>query len=196
MEGNKDLEEKITSSFRITNKYRVFDSNGCEVSDYPIFLRMKLIEVENNWKNIVRELITNAKYPNQAVVTEMVYLRKGKNSLIYNEMKFASQAEIRIAEELENRKILFFPLPLAVRNDTGIRYQDHREVDFLICQDGAWGILEISYHENRYEKDPEKDAWFKKSGILCIEHRTTERCYNQTKEVVKEFLSILARHKR
>jgi hypothetical protein len=110
--------------------------------------------------------------------------------------KFASKAEISIAQELEERRILFFPLPLAVRSDTGALYQDHREPDFLICHEGVWGILEVAYHPNRYERDAEKGTWFKKSGILCIEHYTAERCYTNPSEVVDQFLEILAKHKR
>jgi very-short-patch-repair endonuclease len=74
--------------------------------------------------------------------------------------------------------------------------QDHREPDFLVCKDGVWGILEVSYHPDRFEKDQEKDTWFKKAGILCIQHYTAERCYNNPADVVDEFLGILAQHKR
>ena len=56
---------------------------------------------------------------------------RGKAIIPYNEMKFASQSEIRIAQELERRKVLFFPLALAVRADTGDLYQDHREAASL-----------------------------------------------------------------
>ncbi len=132
----------------------------------------------------------------QALISEKVALKDGKQIYAYNEMKFASRSEIRIAQELETRKVLFFPLPLGVRADTGNFYKDHREVDFLICQDGIWGILEVSYHPDRYEKDSEKDSWFKKSGILCIQHYSAERCYRFSKEVVNEFLIILAKHRR
>lgn len=83
-----------------------------------------------------------------------------------------------------------------MRHETGNLYQDHREVDFLVCLDGTFGILEVSFHEGRYEKDKEKDAWFKKSGILCVEHYPAEKCYNQPKLVVEEFLSFLSKHKR
>jgi len=86
-------------------------------------------------------------------------------------------------------------LPLAVRVETGNFYKDHREPDFLVCDDGRWGILEVSFHPDRFEKDAEKDAWFKKSGILCIQHYSAERCYNKSQEVVDEFLDILAKHK-
>jgi hypothetical protein len=45
-------------------------------------------------------------------------------------------------------------------------------------------------------KDKEKDAWLKKSGILCIEHFTAESCYNTPKAVVAEFLEHLAKYKK
>ena len=51
-------------------------------------------------------------------------------------------------------------------------------------------------HPDRYEKDSEKDYWLKKSGILCIQHYTAERCYNETAQVVDEFLSILKQHEK
>jgi hypothetical protein len=120
--------------------------------------------------------------------------RERREMLTYNEASYASQSEIRIAQELEQRKVLFFPLALAVRADTGENWRDHREADFLVCDDGKWGILEVSYHPDRYERDKEKDAWWKQSGILCVEHYTAERCYNESARVIDEFLSILAKH--
>ena len=158
--------------------------------------RVKLINVEKGWQNIVKNLIANVQNPHQADISKKVFSKKEKQLYVYNDMKFASQSEIRIAQELEARRILFFPLPLAVRADTGDFYQDHREPDFLVCKDGVWGILEVSYHPDRYEKDSEKDSWFKKSGILCVQHYSAERCYNHSSDVVNEFLEILAQHKR
>ncbi|GFE72270.1 hypothetical protein [Chroococcus sp. FPU101] len=167
-----------------------------DMSNFPIEYRVELMEVDENWQKIIKYLITNSKELNQGLVTEKCFSRKEKNPIIYNEMKFASQTEVRIAQELENTKVLFFPLPLAVRAETGKIYEDHREVDFLVCHEGTWGILEVSHHPNRYEKDKEKDAWFKQSGILCIEHYSAEKCYNSSKKVVHEFLSILSKFKR
>ena len=158
--------------------------------------RMKLIDVEQNWQNVIKNSIANIQNPHQADISEKAFLKKGRQLYVYNDMKFASQSEIRIAQELEARQVLFFPLPLAVRADTDKFYQDHREPDFLVCKDGVWGILEVSYHPDRYEKDSEKDSWFKKSGILCVQHYSAERCYNHSSDVVNEFLEILAQHKR
>ena len=176
----------------------LYDQNNDSVSveDLPIEYRVKLVEVEDGWQNIVRKLIVNSEDPNQGLVTEKVFSRRNKQPYIYNEMKFASKTEIRIAQEFEARGVLFFPLPLAVRAKTGNFYEDHREVDFLVCEDGTWGILEVSYHPDRYEKDAEKDAWFKKSGILCIQHYSAERCYENPAQVVDEFQEILSKHKR
>ncbi len=161
-----------------------------------IYFRMKLLDIEPEWKDVVREMIVNSKDGNQGSISEKLFNRKHKQVLIYNEMKFASQTEVRIAQELEARQILFFPLPLAVRADTGEYWKDHREPDFLICDNGVWGILEVSYHPDRFEKDAEKNAWFKKSGILCVESYTAERCYEQSGQVVDEFLGLLARYRR
>ncbi len=164
--------------------------------EFEFQYRVKLLDVEEDWQNAVRSLIANADNPNQGVVTEKMFLQRKKQPYVYNEMKFGSQSEIRIAQEFELRKVLFFPLPLAVRAETGNFYEDHREVDFLVCQDGAWGILEVAHHPDRFEKDAEKDTWFKKSGILCTQHYSAEKCYNDAAKVVDEFLSILAKHKR
>lgn len=156
----------------------------------------KFMAPEEDWRNLVKSLIARAKEPNQGIVTSIVRQREGQAPLQYNEMKFGSATEIRVAQELERRKILFFPLPLAVRADTGKNFKDHREPDFLICHEGVWGILEVAFHQGRYEQDKQKDEWFKKSGILCVEHYTAEECYTGTTSVVDRFLSILEQHKK
>lgn len=166
-------------------------------SDDPqVRFRVKLQSPSLGWQQVARELIVNSKGSNQAAVSRKLFKRHQRDLITYNELGYASQSEVRIAQELEGRSILFFPLAVAVRADTGELYRDHREVDFVICNEGAWGILEVSYHPNRYEKDKEKDAWFKKSGILCIEHYTAERCHSDPARVVDEFLAILAKHRR
>lgn len=167
-----------------------------DIEKFYLMLRVELIEIDDDWKNVTRNLIANSKKPNQGIITEKSFDKKGKDILLYNEMKFASKSEVRIAQELESLGILFFPLPLAVRCESGDFYKDHREVDFLICNNGSWGILEVSYHPDRYEKDSEKNLWFKKSGILCIENFTAERCYNYPEKVVQEFLEILNKFTR
>jgi hypothetical protein len=189
---NKDIDKEIRDSlwFILKGNIQWFED------EFYIELVTKLMDIEPDWRKTIKYLIANSKDLNQGLITEKAFAKKDKEPIVYNEIKFASNAEIRIAQELESQKVLFFPLPLAVRRETGDNYKDHREVDFLICLNGTWGILEVSYHPDRYERDAEKDAWFKKSGILCIEHRSAERCYNQPKTVVAEFLNILSKHRR
>lgn len=164
--------------------------------DVEVKLRIKLIQPEHDWARIARDMIVNFKGSNQGAITKKVFLRERKPTLIYNEANYGSQSEIRIAQELEDRQVLFFPLALGIRADTGEFYRDHREADFLVCDDGTWGVLEVSYHPDRFEKDKEKDAWWKKSGILCVEHYTAERCFKEPAKVVDEFLTILRKHHR
>ncbi len=160
-----------------------------------VWTRIALAPVDPNWREVARDLIAKSKDLNQGVITEKVMRREGKAPIVYNEMKFASKSEVRVAQELEGRGILFFPLPLAVRGSTGRGFQDRREVDFLICHHGKWGILEIAYHLKRYEQDAEKAQWFKDSGITCVEHFTAEKAYNNPAEVITTFLKNLALHK-
>jgi hypothetical protein len=188
--------QTLENTLRTVARGRLQDSNGSDIDDPTIAFRVKLLDVEDDWRAVVKDLMVNAKEGNQGLVSEKAFTRHKRQVLTYNEMKFASQAEIRIAQEFERRKVLFFPLPLAVRHETGVLHKDHREVDFLVCQAGAWGVLEVAYHPDRYERDTEKDAWLKKSGLLCIQHYTAERCYEHPAQVVEEFLSILAQHKR
>jgi hypothetical protein len=194
--GNHKYKEIIENTLVVVSQGHFFDQNGQTIEQPRFKFCVRLMDTEENWRDIVKDLIANANDPNQGVVTERAFARRSLQPYLYNEMKFASQSEIRIAQELERRKVLFFPLPLAVRSDTGNMFDDHREVDFLICENGAWGILEVAYHPDRYEQDKEKDAWFKRSGILCIEHYTAERCYHESDTVVDEFLSILSKHRR
>lgn len=161
---------------------------------FPVAFRVQILPVEDGWEKVARSLISNPKGANQALVSDIA--GDGRPLHKWNELRYASASEIRIAQELEKRKVLFFPLAVGVRAETGKNWQDHREVDFLICENGAWGILEVAYHPNRYEQDAEKDLWFKRSGILCIQHFTAERCYNESAKVVTEFLTVLAQHKK
>jgi len=196
LSNNAKYQQTIESTLKRVAQGHLSDRNGNAITDPNLEFRVRLTDTEENWREVVKELVANAKDPNQGVLTEKIFARTGKQPFVYNEMKFASQSEIRIAQEFERRKVLFFPLPLAIRAGTGNLFEDHREIDFLICQDGVWGILEVAYHPDRYEQDKQKDIWFKQSGILCVEHYTAERCYSESSAVVIEFLSILAKYKR
>ena len=79
-----------------------------EDNEPSIALRLKLMKVEPGWQKVAREMIVNKKGNNQGTVTRLIRERERKEMLIYNEASYASQSEIRIAQELEQRGILFF----------------------------------------------------------------------------------------
>ena len=155
-------EKRIHASLAWVIKGHLYDQNNNSVTNPQIEFRVRLTEPEANWRQVIQELIANAKNPNQGEVTEKLFARAGKRPYAYNEMKFASQGEIRIAQELERRKVLFFPLPLAVRTDTGNLYQDHREPDFVICQDGIVSLLRVDVESAELIHDAQGGpAWLK-----------------------------------
>ena len=133
---------------------------GRKPDEFDMEFRMNLCSATDGWRDVVRDMIVNYKGSNQALVTEIMAARDRRPVHTYNELKYASKSEIKIAMELERRKVLFFPLAVGVRAETGVPWQDHREADFLICNDGVWGILEVAWHApERYEKDSEKAVW-------------------------------------
>lgn len=194
--NDDELKQSIANTLSFVCHGYYVDQNDNVLDSIPVDYRVKLLDAPEGWRSIARDAILNAKDPNQGFVTEKMFSKRRQQTLVYNEMKFGSQSEIRIAQELERRGVLFLPLPLAVRHETGENWQDHKEPDFIICHDGVWGVLEVSVHAARFEQDSEKRSWFERSGILCYRPYSGERCYNSSAEVVDEFLTNLAKFKR
>jgi hypothetical protein len=119
-----------------------------------------------------------------------------ENTILHDGLRFRSKAEIAIYEELLTRRLLFFPNAAAVIG--GGEKSEKKEPDFLICQQGRWGILEVmgdAWHtaENAV-KDHDRARLFKEFGILCIEFFDARECYSRPAVVVDKFLAILAKH--
>jgi len=161
-----------------------------------IGLRIQHIEGEQAWKEKVRAIILHAQAPHQGSRTEQVCATHGQQPLLYQEMKFGAISEVRIAQALAARRARFFPLPLVGRGETGTSYMDRREPDFLVCHEGVWGILEVGWYPDRYEKHADKDGWFQQSGIVCIQNYPAEHCFHHPSEVVEAFLQLLVKHKQ
>ncbi len=106
-------------------------------------------------------------------------------------LRFRSQTEIRLYDELKKRKVLFFPNAAAVLGTTGMK----REPDFLVCLNGKWGILEVmgdDYHPaSTAMKDHERARLFRDYGLVYIEFYDASRCYQKPAEVVDDFLNRL-----
>ncbi|WP_242038986.1 pentapeptide repeat-containing protein [Anabaena lutea] len=116
------------------------------------------------------------------------------NSTIHTweNLRFRSKTEIKIAEALDRTGVLFVPNSLARLTTT--KGRENKEADFLICYKGKWGVLEVDgpFHtaERRVEEQ-ERERIFKKNGIKVVERFDSERCYNNPDEVVQEFFNMI-----
>ncbi len=112
--------------------------------------------------------------------------------LTWNNLRFRSQTEIRIAQELDRRKVLFLPNCLA---RLGLRERQNREADFLTCAEGKWGILEVdgdlAHPPTRTAEDHERDRLFQAHGILLAQHFAASECWENAEGVVTKFLVLL-----
>src|SRR5262249_19143437 len=118
---------------------------------------------------------------------------KTETTIEHDELRFRSSAEIAVYDDLSRRNILIFPNAAAV---LGGRKKEKREPDFLICERGKWGILEVmgdEYHKNA-AKDHERARLFKEAGVLCVEFFNACDCERNPRAVVDKFLAILRQH--
>ncbi len=104
-------------------------------------------------------------------------------------LRFRSKSEIRIYEALKKQAVLFFANATAVLGGKDLK----REPDFLVCQEGKWGILEVMgemYHPSAI-RDHERGRLFKDYGLLFIEFYSARQCYNDPEGTVADFLGRL-----
>jgi very-short-patch-repair endonuclease len=116
-----------------------------------------------------------------------------RGALEWNNLRFRTAQEVRVAEALEAEGFLFLPNCRARLGEKGGR-RENREPDFLVCHHGKWGILEIdgsSHQPTTAAADHERDRLFKHHGILVVERFPGAECFENAAGVVSEFLRIL-----
>lgn len=117
----------------------------------------------------------------------------GGKILIWQNLRFRSETERRIAAALEEAGVMFLPNCMARLGPPDNRV--NREGDFLICHEGKWGILEVDgepYHPpSRKAQEDERDRLFKLHGVRVVEHFDAKRCFETPILVIKQFLAIL-----
>lgn len=161
-----------------------------EYSQYIRF-QAEIVELPSNWRQELLEIVRKKGTTNQG-------LSKGwetARSLYYQNLRFRSQSEIKIAQAFDRHKVMYFANCTARVSQGEDRV--NREPDFLVCQDGKWGALEVDgepFHPpSRTVHDHERDRLFQKHGLRCIEHYDAQRCYQEPEQVVTEFLELLAK---
>jgi uncharacterized protein YjbI with pentapeptide repeats len=116
------------------------------------------------------------------------------NSTIHTweNLRFRSKTEIKIAEALDRTGVLFVPNSLA--RLTTPKGRANKEADFLICYKGKWGVLKVDEPHHTAERrveEQEEERIFKKNGIKVVERFDAQRCYNHPDEVVQEFFNMI-----
>jgi hypothetical protein len=199
-------QDKIT--FRLTGPRSIYDviegdsnETGDQISSAlravlpsgflfdRVSARMELVAVEPGWRQELRDVARGTEIHNQAVNADVPRL--------WNNLRFRSESEVRIAIALDAFGVLFFPNCLGRVGPQEQRRR--READFLICHNNKWGILEVDgepFHppERKVQED-ERDRLFKHHGILVIEHFDATECFNNAPEVVQRFLMIMEKQR-
>lgn len=118
-------------------------------------------------------------------------------------MYFRSESEIRIAQELDRRGVLYFAncqgrisannAPVSAHNPW---FTGRLEVDFLVCNQGRWLSLEVDgqHHESgdQIGIDRQRDRLLLKQGIPTVRF-SAQDCFQQSEAVVTEFLNLFER---
>jgi len=158
--------------------------HNCSLGSVEI--RAERMTIAPEWRAELVEMARGVLVHNQAAVAEKFRL--------WQNLRFRSQSEIRIAEALDKTGVIFFPLCMA-RVSTQSR-RINLEPDFLVCKGGKWGILEVDgepFHPpERTAQEHERDRLFRSQGVM-VERFNATRCFNDAGRVVAEFLRILDR---
>lgn len=116
---------------------------------------------------------------------------RGNTSHQWKHLSFRSPHEVAIAETLDALGVMFFP-NTAVRLTIG-DCRVTKEVDFLICKDGRWGILEVDgqQHLETVEEDRTRDDAFNDHGVWFIRRYAASICKEKPVFVAKDFVRRL-----
>jgi hypothetical protein len=151
--------------------------------------KMEPVEVDPDWRSELLEIARGRGVNNQ-----IASLPADSRIRTWNNLRFRSESEIRIAKALDAAGVMFLPNCRArVTSAAGRR---NREADFLVCQRGKWGVLEVDgepFHPpSRTVEDHERDRLFRGHGVRVVEHFDANRCFENPEAVVREFLEILS----
>lgn len=152
---------------------------------YDFDVRAETVQLGPDWHAELLELARGKSVDNQAAGAESFRL--------YNNLRFRSASEVKIAEALDKAGVMYLPLCKA-RLNSG-RNRVNREPDFLVCHGGKWGILEVDgepwHPPTRTVEDHTRDRLFRSHGVVVVEHFDAKHCYDFPDAVVRKFLTIL-----
>jgi hypothetical protein len=158
-----------------------------EMDVWDIDARFDQTPAVAGWRDDVTAFILGRETHNQAPMSAP--------TKVWENLRFRSESEKRVAQALEAAGAMFFPNCRARASEDESRRTV--EPDFLVCWKGRWGILEVDgepFHPpTRTVHDHTRDRVFKDQGIMVVEHFDASQCFEQPTEVVRKFLSLLER---
>jgi len=177
-------EQKHAITKAIRNAIEAVLPKDCYLKHFTA--RAELIDIDPDWRAELLEIARGRGIDNQAANVRVPRL--------WNNFRFRSESEVRIARALDKKGVLFLPNCKARLGALDARR--NREADFLVCAHGKWGILEVDgepFHPpSRTVEDHERDRSFKAHGIRLVEHYDAGQCFEQSDAVVTNFLTLLA----
>lgn len=171
------IEEALDEAFR---------GLGYFFSSVGVVTRLLVEPAEDDWRaKIAAELQGEESAADQASPQAQVR----KRAFTWNGLPFQSKTETKIAQALSKTHVLFFPVANAV---AGLQ---KKEIDFLVCAEGRWGILEVQggkFHPpERVAEEHERQRWFQSRGAHFFQIYDAVRCHSDPDGVVSEFLALL-----
>jgi hypothetical protein len=149
--------------------------------------RAEIVPLDPGWRAELLEIARGEGVSNQ--------LAAASKFIPWANLRFRSASEVRIAQELNRRGVMFFPNCRA-RLPVG-KERRNLEPDFLICYEGKWGILEVDgdpFHPpSRASEDHERDRHFRTQGVRVVERFKADECFENYDGVVSKFLDLLTR---
>jgi uncharacterized protein YjbI with pentapeptide repeats len=152
-------------------------------------LRKRIEFFETQIENLIEDQVQKRLITNQGITAK---------KQTWNRLRFRSNAELEIAKVLDEIGVMYFPNASGrVMSESGMKT---REVDFLICSRGKWGILECDGELWHFFKkgelpsaanDHKRDNDFNRHGQWFIKRFTAEECKKAPHQVVRQFLDML-----
>ena len=163
------------------------DLSGADLS-YANLTQCQLIDANLTGTNLEGTILApmglnhcHLLYPNQKVSS-------------WEKMRFRSQAEIKVAQILEARGLLYCPNNLTRLG----KYHRSFEVDFLVCCPTRlgfkWAILEIDgywHFPEKRAKEHERERLFEHSGIRVYRF-DAKLCEKNPESVVSELIELMS----
>ena len=165
---------------------------GPKIKAVELAYQVETSNLPSNWRDELLEIARKRGTTNQGRTVSV----QSSQTIQYANLNFRSASEIKIAQALDNKGIMYFANCTARVNRGGDRV--NREPDFLVCYNGRWGILEVDgepFHTPaNAAQDHERDRLFEHHGVRFVQHYQAQRCYQEPQQVVTEFLELLVKN--